>query len=144
MSVVMQPVLDHAAVERARLVNAARVELLGSGGAITVEMLADATGRTPGAARQWLHRHRSAGRLITVNHDGVALIPTFQLTEAFDLDLGVAELVARLTGHDMSGWAVWDWFQTPNTWLDGRNPSEVIAEGDNTSLHHAISGLFQE
>lgn len=141
---VVQPVLDHAAAERARLVNAARAALLESAGAVTIEMLADATRRSSGAVRQWLHRQREAQRLVTVVQDGSVLVPTFQLTEAFDLDGTVTVLVQQLRQHGMSSWAVWDWFATPNTWLDGRAPTDALADGDVGAVRRAVAGLFQE
>jgi hypothetical protein len=140
---VVEPVLDYAAAERARLVNAARAALLSCGGAVTIEMLAEAARRSPEATRQWLRRHRRAGRLVTVTHDGTVLVPTFQLTEAFELDETVVEVVSRLVAHQMSPWAVWDWFATPNTWLDGRTPAEAVAD-DPARVSRAVAGLFQE
>jgi len=100
---VVEPILDHTAAERARLVNEARARLLGSGKAVTVELTAKATGRSTGAVRQWATRQRAAGMLVTVVQDGVLLVPTFQLDDAFGLDHDAAEVVARLVTHGMSG-----------------------------------------
>jgi hypothetical protein len=141
---VVEPVLDHAAAERARLVNDARARLLRSGTAVTIELIANATGRSTAAVRQWVTRQRAAGSLVTVIQDGALLVPTFQLDDAFGLDHDVAAIVARLVDHGMSGWAVWDWFATPNTWLDGATPQDVLAAGDPAAVHTAVSGLFQE
>lgn len=140
---VVTPVLDWAAAERARLANAARAALLESGGAVTVEQFAGSTRRTPGAARQWVQRHRGAGRLITVTHDGAVLIPTFQLTEAFELDDEVSAVVAVLVEHGMDAWAAWDWFVTPNAWLDRRAPVDVVVSNPG-AVRRAVTGLFQE
>lgn len=141
---VVEPVLDHAAAERARLVNEARAALLRSGGAVTVEMIAEATGRSTAAVRQWITRHRNAGALVTVTHDGVLLVPTFQLDDAFGLNRHVAEVVGRLVRYGMSGWAVWDWFAAANTWLDGRTPTDAVETGALDAVHAAVSGMFQE
>ncbi len=141
---VVEPVLDHAAAERARLVNEARAGLLKSGGAVTIEMIAEATGRSQPAVRQWVTRQRNAGALATVTHDGVVLVPTFQLDDAFALNPDAAAVVARLVRYGMSGWAIWDWFATPNTWLDGATPEAAIADGRSDAVHAAVSGLFQE
>lgn len=141
---VVDPVYDHAAVEKARLVNQARAQLLRSGGAVTFEMIAEATGRNVGSVRQWVNRRVRAGRLVTVTHEGSTLVPTFQLTDAFDLDDGVAEVVARLADAGLSGWAVWDWFATPNTWLDGDTPEETLRAGDRAAVDRAVAGMLQE
>ena len=141
---VVEPVYDHAAVETARLVNQARAQLLRSGGAVTFEMIAEATGRNVGSVRQWVNRRVRASRLVTVTHDGSTLVPTFQLTDAFDLEEAVAEVVARLADADLSGWAVWDWFATPNTWLDGDTPEETLRTGDHAAVDRAVAGMLQE
>lgn len=141
---VVEPVYDHAAVEKARLVNQARAQLLRSGGAVTFEMIAEATGRNVGSVRQWVNRRVRAGRLVTVTHEGSTLVPTFQLTDAFDLDDGVAEVVARLVSAGLSAWAVWDWFATPNTWLDGDAPEEALRAGDRAAVDRAVAGMLQE
>jgi hypothetical protein len=81
-----RPLLDRAAVENARLIRESRERLLTEAGAVTIAMLAEGRRSNLNAARQWLHRNRKAGRLVTVEHEGDVLIPTFQLDEAFDVD----------------------------------------------------------
>lgn len=141
---VVEPVHDHAAVEKARLVNEARARLLRSGGAVTFGMIAEATSRNVGSVRQWVNRRARAGRLVTVTHEGSTLVPTFQLTDAFDLDDGVADVVARLVDTGLSGWAVWDWFTIPNTWLDGDTPEEALRADDRAAVDRAVAGMLQE
>jgi hypothetical protein len=138
------PVLDYAAAERARLVNEARTALIASGTAVTVEMFARSTGRTAEGARQWLQRRRRSGELITVTYNDRVLIPTFQLTEAFDHDVTAGEIVKFFGERGMSDWAVWDWFAVPNTWLDGVTPAAALADGRVADVHRAAHGLFQE
>lgn len=140
----MAPVLDYAAAERARLVTAARAALVESGTAVTTELFARSTGRTPEAARQWLQRRRRSGELITVTFHDRVLIPTFQLTEAFEHDEVAGEIVEFLGVRGMSEWAVWDWFTTPNTWLDGASPADARAAGRVGDVRRAARGLFQE
>lgn len=132
----VDPRLDHAAVDAARLARIARDRLLTTEGAVTVAMLADGRGANSNAARQWVQRHRRAGRLITVEHDGTVLIPTFQLDEAFDLHPLIADVVAVLGEAGLDGWAVWHWFCTVNPWLDER-PVEVAYRGEDERLRRA-------
>ncbi len=141
---VVEPVLDHAALENARLVNHARAQLLTSGTAVTVEAIAAARGKNADTVRRWAARQRRLGRLVTVTHDGQALIPSVQLDEALDVDEAVATLVRRCVAHGMDGWAVWHWFEAPNTWLDGDVPARRLRAGDIDAVRHALSGMFQE
>ena len=126
--------------------------LMGDTGGIAgcaVDGLWSAAGRQPsavsaGTARQWVTRHRAANALVTVTHDGNVLVPTFQLDAAFGLDPDCRDVISRLRDHGMDGWAIWDWAQTPNTWLDGDTPAERLDTGDLDAVHHAITGLFQQ
>lgn len=140
---VVEPRYDHARLERARLLNAARADLLESGTAVTVTQLADATGVAAGTVRQRIARARKRGTLITVEHNGETLVPTVQLDDAFGFRDDVGAIVARLTADNgMDGWAVWDWFETPNGWLD-TTPAEAVAAGNLDQVHAAVNGLLQ-
>ena len=142
---VVEPVLDHAAVENARLVNQLRAELLRSGTALTVDAIADGSGRRPDTVRRWVLRRREAGDLVTVTHEGQLLVPSFQLTPALDeVDDVAAGVVSRLVAHGLDGWAVWDWFCTADPWLGGRRPLDVLVAGDREALDRAVAGLVQE
>lgn len=133
---------DLHALERRRLADAARAALVGSGTAITTEQLARLTGRSVDATRRWVQERRGAGVLVTVTHRHRTLIPRFQLTATCDVDAAVADVVARLRVQGMDGWAVWDWFCTPNTWLDGQRPADVIGTNPG-AVEHAVAGMFQ-
>lgn len=141
---VVEPVLDHAAAERARLANAARARLLRSGTAVSVEVIADAVGKDPATVRRWVARHRAAGRLATVTHDRQTLVPTAQLDDAFGLADDAAALVQGLVEAGLDGWAIWHWLETANTWLDGDAPAERLAAGDAVGPLHAARGLLQQ
>lgn len=136
----IDPMLDREAVENARLVREGRARLLTEAGAVTLPMLAQGRASSDGAARQWVHRKRAAGRLVTVDIGDHLLIPTFQLDEAFDLDPAVAAVVAELTAAGMSSWAVWRWFETNNGFLD-TTPREALRDGGRTVLDRSIRAL---
>jgi len=144
MTAVVEPVLDLAAAERARLLNQSRATLLRSGRVVDVALFAGAKGKSVDAARKWLSRQRTDGRLVYVVHAGNAYLPLFQFDEAFDLDPAVSELVSFLVAHDMSDWAVWSWFDSPSAWLGRRTPADVVAAGDLSTVWRAAKGLFQE
>lgn len=119
------PLLDHAAVEQARLVRIARDHLVGTERSVDYEHLAIGRGSSVLAARQWVKRQRAKGQLFVVEHDGGTLIPSFQLDEAFDVDTRVGEVVGRLADFGLSGWAIWQWFTSINPWIDAR-PIDTI------------------
>lgn len=141
---VVEPVLDRAAAERARLVNKHRAELLQSGRAVTLGLLARGQDKSHEAARQWVRRQRHAGRLVYVVHNGGTYIPTFQLDEAFGLDPAASEVVAVLVARGFSDWAVWTWFESRSPWLGKRTPADALRAGDLSGLRRALDGLFQE
>lgn len=139
---VVEPRYDQASLEQARLLNAARARLLGSGSAITTAMFAEGAGISEEAARARVKRYRAARRLVTVLHDGEALIPTFQLGPAYELDPVAARVVAALIEAGLGPWAIWDWAQTPNGWLDQRTPADAIRTGDVGAVERALVGLL--
>lgn len=135
------PALSHASVEAARLIRQGRDKLLTTAGCVTVEMLSDGRMSTLNASRQWIHRHRSQGRLITVEHQGATLIPTFQLTDAFDLDADIAPITDRLVASGMTSWAIWRWFTSHNGFI-GDSPLTALRSGDLDRIDRALNGLL--
>ena len=138
---------DDAAAERARLANRAYAALLQSGTAVTtaqyIEALAE-RGLSETAARQRIKRDRSRGRLVTVSHEGQAVIPLFQLADDFEhLELA-GEVVERLTASGYSPWEIWDWAETENGWIGRRTPAEVLATGDMEAVERAVAAAVGE
>ena len=144
MTAASRPLLDREAVEQARLVSVARAQLLERSKVVTTSMLATGRGVAEDACRQWVSRQRRAGRLITVSHQGGVLIPTFQLDDAFDLRPDIADVTARLVAFGLDGWAAWDWWETPNGWLDGVAPAKAVSRGDHEAVRRAVQGLIQD
>lgn len=128
-----EPLLDHAGVEAARLVRVARDRLVSGTPSVTHALLAKARGVSENTVRQWLRRHREAGRLMAVDHQGVLLIPAFQFDDTYDLDTEVATIVETLTHAGMSSWAVWRWFYTENPWVE-RRPVDMVTDGDTQTV----------
>ncbi|CAN5653543.1 hypothetical protein BH24ACT4_BH24ACT4_05960 [soil metagenome] len=128
------PRLDRAGVEAARLIRVARDRLVTESPSVTYELLAQARGTNENTARQWVLRRRSAGTIITVDHDGTVLMPAFQFDDAYDDVIPeVAAVTSRLTEAGMSGWAIWSWFDTVNPWIE-RSTAELIGTGQHDTL----------
>jgi hypothetical protein len=106
-------------------------------------MVADARGTTEDTARQWLHRHRTGGRIVTVQtNDGTTLVPSFQ----FDLDLepreDISDRTARLVEGGMSPWAVWRWWISDNPLLD-RSPVDALNRSMDDEVDDAVARLLE-
>lgn len=135
------PALNYAAVEAARLVRQARNTLIETSPSVTTDMLTHGRMSTANTTRQWIHRHRSSGRLITVDDDGRTLIPAYQLGEAFDLKPDVADITKVLTKAGMTSWAIWRWYTTHNGWLED-SPLAVLEQDGVDALQPALDGLL--
>lgn len=140
---VVTPNLDAALVEAARLRRRQRDQILETSPSITIAMLAECRHSEKGAARAWLHRQRKAGRLVTISHDRRTLIPTFQLNHELDVRDDVARLVSQMVAAEMSPWAVWTWWATPNSWLEAV-PIEVLDQGDDDEVARAVDRLLED
>lgn len=139
---VVEPVLDDAAAALATRVNRNRARLLKSRTAVTVAQISSATGRSHEAVRRWLNRLEADGSIVAVRHDGSLLVPTFQLTDAFELDEGAAAIVGQLVEFGMGPWAVWDWAHAHNGWIDDA-PAAALADSRVADVQRAVDGLLQ-
>lgn len=137
------PNLDHVRIEVARLRREQRDRVAAEHESVTIPMVAEARGTDDAAARQWLHRHRTAGRLVSVEYGTTVLVPAFQL----DLDLeprpDVAAHTRRMVDAGMSGWAVWTWWVTDNAWL-GEPPADALDRGDDARVTEAVDRLLDQ
>lgn len=139
----VQPVLSYAAVESARLIRESRDALITSAGCVTIELLAEGRAASLNATRQWIHRYRKNGRLVTVDHNGNTLIPLFQLTDAFDLETEAGRVSQRLVDGGMSPWAIWRWFTSHNGWID-QTPLAALRSGDTATVNRAVAGILDD
>jgi hypothetical protein len=117
--------VPQATVEQARRLAALRTSLL-RGGALSAAAVAEARGITLTNARQWISRHRKAGRLFTATYEGQTLLPAFLLDESLGPKDGAEEVIRPLRETGEDGWALWAWFASPSAWLGGRVPADVL------------------
>ncbi len=130
--------LDHVAIEQARLTRLARDHLAANEASVDYDGLARGRDSTVLAARQWVKRQRAKGELFVVEYGGRTLIPSFQLDEVFDIDDRVGRVVAELTAADMTGWAMWQWFTAVNPWIEARPIDRIGTE----EIDRAVAGLL--
>lgn len=116
--------------------------LLDSGTAVTTGQYLAALaerGIGPGGARAPIKRHRDKGRLVTVTHEGAAVIPTFQLRPDFDHDRLAGDIVHALLEAGLGPWDIWDWAETPNPWIARRTPADAVRAGNTDAIARALA-----
>lgn len=139
-----RPALDPVAIEVARLRREGRDRLVESQPSVTVAMLAEGRDASVPAARQWLHRHRRAGHLVTVTlDDGTTLVPTFQLDRDLEPHPDVTPLVGRMVGAGMGPWAVWGWWANRHGWLGAAPVELLVADGGPDRIREALQRTLE-
>lgn len=138
---------DTAAAAQAALANEAYARLLTSGTAVTTSQYTAALserGIGTEGARARIKRDRDRGRLITVIHDGEAVVPTFQLRDDFEHDRLAGDVVSALLDAGYGPWDIWDWAETPNPWIGRRTPADAIRAGDTAAVERAVAATTGE
>ena len=139
---------DAAAAAQALLANRAYARLLTSGTAVTTaQCVASLQERGVGAegARARIKRDRDGKRrLITVTHEGQAIVPTFQLQPDFEHHPLAGDVVHALREAGWGPWEIWDWAETPNVWIGRRTPAEAIRAAEVDSVQRALKAVLGE
>jgi hypothetical protein len=126
----MDPV-PHAALEQARRQAVLRTDLL-SQGAFTYRALAEGRRTSGAAARQFVRRARQRQLLFTVELNGETLVPAFLMSERFEPFESYVGAIRVLQSAGEDGWALWAWFSSPSSWLDGAVPAELARVDPDT------------
>lgn len=133
---------DTAAAAQAALANRAYARLLASGTAVTTaQYVAALAERGVGeeAARTRIKRDRRSQRLVTLNHEGEAIIPTFQLQRDFEHHRLAGDAVHALLAAGYGPWDIWDWAESRNPWLGRRTPADAMRAGDTDAVARAVA-----
>ena len=139
---------DSAAAAQAGIANRSYARLLTSGTAVTTSQYVAALrerGLSEEGARARIKRDRDRKcRLITVTHDGEAILPSFQLDIAFEHRELAGNVVHALRGAGWGPWEIWDWAETPNPWIGRRTPAEAIRTADLDAVARALAAATGE
>jgi hypothetical protein len=128
-----------AAVEQARRLAEHRQRLLASG-AFTTEALRQMRGdKSQEATRTWISRRRKEGTLFTVDHEGTALVPAFQLLPDGSTRPGLGPALRVLLDARLGGWELWTWFTARTPWLSGRAPQDLMDDDPESVTRAAES-----
>ena len=120
--------LSSAAVLQARRNAQARSELLDEFGALTSAEVADAAGSRAGNRSALANRWRDEGRVFAVRVGDQQLYPAFQFGEDGRPLEAVVAALALLGPGGLSDWQTALWFTSPNGWLGGRRPVDLLGE----------------
>lgn len=106
----------------------ARARFFGEWSSFTSKDLADVAGHGSKNKSMTASRWKTKGRVFSIKHGGVEYFPAFQFEEGHPIE-SVAEVLALL-GEKKSGWQLAFWFTSPNGWLAGKRPVEVLKDRD--------------
>jgi hypothetical protein len=106
----------------------ARARFFGEWPSFTSKDLADAAGHGSRNRSMTASRWKMKGKVFSIKHGGVEYFPAFQFEEGQPIET-VAKVLALL-GEKKSGWQLAFWFTSPNGWLTGKRPIDVLKDGD--------------
>lgn len=73
-------------------------------------------------------RWKTKNKVFSVRHAGAEYFPAFQFEDGQPVDT-VGKVISIL-GEKKSGWQLAFWFTSPNGWLHGKRPADVLKEAD--------------
>lgn len=101
---------------------------LQSGHWLTLDEVASLAGKSQPDAKALVLSWVVDQRVFTIFHEGVEYLPRYALDSgAAYTPLPVVRLVLNAFGKQISGWRLVFWFSSPNSYLDGLPPLEMIA-----------------
>jgi hypothetical protein len=106
----------------------ARARFFGEWSSFNSKDLADFAGHGSKNKSMTASRWKIKGRVFSIKHAGVEYFPTFQFEDG--QPIGSIAKVLALLGEKKSGWQLAFWFTSPNGWLDGKRPVDVLKDGD--------------
>ncbi|APO70646.1 hypothetical protein IE4872_PD00103 (plasmid) [Rhizobium gallicum] len=106
----------------------ARARFLQEWPGFTSKDLADAAGHGSKNRSMTASRWKSKGKVFSIKHGGVEYFPAFQFEDGQPIET-IGKALASL-GEKKSGWQLAFWFTSPNGWLDGKRPVDVIKDSN--------------
>lgn len=114
-----------AMLKQARFNAEARAALIRDHGALTSAQIHDLYGTNARNKAALATRWRNEGKILGVDYRGERLYPAFQFA-ADGRPHSVIASVLSLFGPDTGEWQIALWFVTPNGWLDGKRPIDIM------------------
>ena len=98
----------------------------------TSKDLADAAGHGSKNKSMTASRWKAKGKVFSVKQGGIEYFPAFQFEDGQPVE--TISMVLAALGEKKSGWQLAFWFTSPNGWLDGKRPADVIKDGDAVAV----------
>lgn len=120
---------------------AARRIVLESGDWLTTADVASLAGLKGGNPGSQVRRWKSRGLIFAIRHKGRDYFPLYALAadESFRPSKHLAEIIRVFAGHK-DGWGMAYWFGSPNSYLGGKRPKDLLASEPD----HVIDAACQE
>ena len=118
-----------------------RERLLAEFGALTAREIADLAGSGAVNRAQYAHALTRAGKVFSVVHRRQVLYPGFQFSSSNGAPIpAIAILLPVLRSRFQGEWEIALWFATPNSWLGGRRPLDVLRDDEDGVIKAAQAG----
>jgi len=113
----------------------AKAEILAGAHFRTPAYLAQLHDREPDKLERWLKQAEANQQIFSIEHQGYALYPVYAFSRDEDgnLVLCLAEIIAVLHSK-MDGWGMAFWFRSPNNFLVGKRPEDVLNQASEEIL----------
>jgi hypothetical protein len=109
----------------------ARVRFLNEWPCFTSKDLAAAAGHGSKNKSMTASRWKAKGKVFSVKQGGVEYFPAFQFAEGQPVET-IGKVLETLGGRK-SGWQLAFWFTSPNGWLDGKRPADIIDDMESVA-----------
>jgi hypothetical protein len=110
----------------------ARVRFLDTWPCFTSKDLADAAGHGSKNKSMTASRWKAKGKVFSLKQGGVEYFPAFQFADGQPAE--TVGKVLDVLSEKKSGWQLAFWFTSPNGWLDGKRPVDVIHDAKSVVL----------
>jgi hypothetical protein len=132
----MQTAVHEKTEQRIEL--AARAAVLGSANWLTAFQVAELAKFSTSNPSKRVNEWKEKGAIFSIHDDGIEYYPSYSLDELKSYQpLEVIAGVLKIFGYTKSGWGLAYWFWSPNSYLGGKRPQDILAKDPVAVLNAA-------
>lgn len=125
-------------LHEARMLAQAKTEILQSHDWVTANEISNLAQFSSGNPSSQPNKWKHAGKIFALRHEGVDYFPIYGLDPTRDFrPFSALESVISTLATMKDGWAMAFWFASPNTFLGGKRPKEVLSANPSGVLSAA-------